>query len=296
MSHQTRSKSLCQRATLPRLAESQCPKIKCIPASTWPQYLRGSCGSHRRPERDRSRMWDDLLQPSEPAALGKFARKTFFGHADSDEGCGRCAWRGAEQGDEGFVRGCDQLDAELQYAAPLLIGLNDLDALSGDRFAPVLSSGLGKELSKSCELMCRALQDLTAHDRIKTAATRASCLRGRPLTRNMSSQLVPRRLSANASKPRVCCAMKSRSSTGSAPLRSASSCAFQHQLHDTIEARSGATVPTALIQAAIFRSSHPEGSPFGSGNSLGGYKRGVARRPGHGQEPRLRYRPLLGGS
>src|SRR4029077_17070605 len=71
------------------------------------------------------------------------------------------AWRGAEQGDKGFVLGCDQFGAELQHAAPLFVGLDDLDALPCDRFSPVVSSGFGKELAKSRELVCRALEDLT---------------------------------------------------------------------------------------------------------------------------------------
>src|SRR5215469_1548905 len=98
---------------------------------------------------------NDLPKLGQPSTLREFVRETLFQHADSDEGGGRCTWGGAEQGDKGIVCGCDQLGAELQYAAPLLIGLNDLDALSGDRLAPVLSSGLGKELAKSRELMRR---------------------------------------------------------------------------------------------------------------------------------------------
>src|SRR5262244_3609033 len=89
---------------------------------------------------------NDPPQLGEPSGLGELACETLLEHADSDEGCGRCTWRGAEQGDKGFVRGCDQLGSELQYATPLLIRLNDLHALSGDRFAPILSSSLGKEL------------------------------------------------------------------------------------------------------------------------------------------------------
>jgi hypothetical protein len=72
-----------------------------------------------------------------------------------------CAWRGAEQGNQGIVFGCDQFGAELQYAGPLLIGLDDLDPLPGHRFAPVVPSGLGIELAQSRDLVGRALQDLT---------------------------------------------------------------------------------------------------------------------------------------
>ena len=60
---------------------------------------------------------------------------------------GPIAVRGAEQGDKGFVFCCDQFGAELQLTAPLVVGLDDLDALPCDRFAPVVSSGLGKELA-----------------------------------------------------------------------------------------------------------------------------------------------------
>jgi hypothetical protein len=42
-----------------------------------------------------------------------------------------------------------------------LIGLDDLDALPGDRFTPVVSGSFGVELPKTRELVRRALEDLT---------------------------------------------------------------------------------------------------------------------------------------
>jgi hypothetical protein len=68
--------------------------------------------------------------------------------------------RGAKQRYKRPIGRRHEFGPEFQIAAPVFVGLDDLDTLSGDSFLPLIASRLRKELLEGRELMARTLKHL----------------------------------------------------------------------------------------------------------------------------------------